>query len=184
MPVELNRSSIIRRRLLLYAIVIVLSIAFVQPSHLATQTELSNFNKPEQLQEQSEVPRLVSTETSAVVAASELQSQANATVTETQNPASAGTCEEAIIAVWPANLQAGARIVAQKESGMRSDAVGAVNYDGSQDYGCFQINNFAHPAFFAGGNWSDPTYNAQYALAIYNGRGNWTAWYAVRGILW
>lgn len=67
---------------------------------------------------------------------------------------------------------------------MRSDAIGAVNSNGSQDFGCFQINNHAHPQFFANGDWRDPTYNAQYALRLYNERGNWTAWYAVRGLLW
>lgn len=67
---------------------------------------------------------------------------------------------------------------------MRPDAVGAVNNDGSRDFGCFQINNRWHPQFFAEGDWRDPYHNARYALKIYNGRGNWSAWYAVRGILW
>lgn len=66
----------------------------------------------------------------------------------------------------------------------KPDAVGAINYNGSRDYGCFQINDKAHPAFFASSDWRDPIANAHYAYKIYKGRGNWTAWYAVQGILW
>lgn len=110
----------------------------------------------------------------------------------TPKPVSAGSCEETIAKIWPAALQSGARIVSTKESSMISDRIGPLkadgtvgyNYDGSRDYGCFQINDKAHPTFFANGDWRDPIYNAQYALKIYNERGNWTAWYAVRGILW
>lgn len=102
----------------------------------------------------------------------------------TPTPVPAVSCEEAIERVWPAELQSGARLVALKESSLIADRIGAVNHDGSQDFGCFQINNYAHPQFFANGDWRDPMYNAQYALQIYQERGNWTAWYAVRGILW
>jgi hypothetical protein len=70
-------------------------------------------------------------------------------------------------------------------------AKGAVNPDaqGSQDFGCFQINNYWHPDYFSGGDWTDPVWAAKYALGIYQGRlardgVGWTAWYAVEGILW
>ena len=106
--------------------------------------------------------------------------------------ASPVTCEQAIRQVWPAHLQDGAIIVSQHEN-RRQDpaAVGAVNPDsvGSRDYGCFQINDYWHPAYFAEGDWKDPVWAAKYALKIYEGRqrtdGNgWTAWYAVQGVLW
>ena len=99
---------------------------------------------------------------------------------------SGGSCRQAIAHTWPAHLQEGAIIVMMKESGDRPNAIGAVNKDahGSQDFGCFQINNYWHKAFFANNDWSDPVANAKYAYSIYQGRGNWTAWYAVQGILW
>ena len=117
--------------------------------------------------------------------------------TEPQNapeapPAQPETCRSAIAKVWPAHLQAGAITVMTHEN-RREDpsAKGAVNADaqGSQDFGCFQINNYWHPAYFTGGDWSDPLWAAQYALTIYEGRqaatGNgWRAWYAVQGVLW
>lgn len=96
------------------------------------------------------------------------------------------TCRQAIAQTWPAHLQEGANIVMLKESGDRPNAIGAVNKDAhrSQDFGCFQINNHWHKAFFANNDWSDPVANSKYAYSIYQGRGNWTAWYAVQGILW
>lgn len=69
----------------------------------------------------------------------------------------------------------------------RSEAIGAVgaeNDDGSRDYGCFQINDKAHPEFFQSSTWQDPIANAQEAYKIYAGRENWSAWYAVKNILW
>ena len=110
----------------------------------------------------------------------------------TPTPVPAGSCEDAIAKIWPAELQDVARLVSLKESSLISDRIGPLkangtvgyNYDGSRDYGCFQINDKAHPQFFANGDWRDPYYNAQYALRLYQERGNWTAWYAVRGILW
>ncbi len=102
------------------------------------------------------------------------------------------TCRSAIAKVWPAHLQAGAITVMTHEN-RREDpsAKGAVNPDaqGSQDFGCFQINNYWHPAYFTDGDWSDPVWAAKYALTIYQGRlvkdgVGWTAWYAVEGILW
>lgn len=58
----------------------------------------------------------------------------------------------------------------------------ARNFDGSYDWGCFQVNDKAH---FGTKGWTvfadikDPVKNAQIALKIYRGRGNWSAWYAV-----
>lgn len=104
----------------------------------------------------------------------------------------AETCRSAIAKVWPAHLQAGAITVMTNENGAEDpSAKGAVNPDaqGSQDFGCFQINNYWHPGYFSGGDWTDPVWAAQYALTIYQGRlardgVGWTAWYAVEGILW
>lgn len=102
------------------------------------------------------------------------------------------TCREAIDAVWPTALRDGAKIVLVHEN--RSEephAVGGVNPDQfqSRDYGCFQINDHWHPAYFNEGDWRDPKWAAEYAYKIYQGRqaseGNgWRAWYAVEGILW
>jgi len=98
-----------------------------------------------------------------------------------------GSCRDAIAQTWPAHLQAGAITVMTHENRSENPAaVGAVNNDGvgSQDFGCFQINNYWHKAFFASNDWRDPVANARYAYTIYQGRGNWSAWYAVKGILW
>lgn len=102
------------------------------------------------------------------------------------------TCRSAIAKVWPAHLQSGAITVMTHENRQEDpSAKGAVNADAhsSQDFGCFQINDYWHPAYFAEGDWSDPVWAAQYALKIYEGRlardgVGWTAWYAVEGILW
>jgi hypothetical protein len=93
------------------------------------------------------------------------------------------SCLEAARATWPPELLNGASMVIQRESGGRTDATGHINADGSQDFGCFQINNKAHPAFFAAHDWSDPYQNARYGYQIYRGRG-WASWYAVKGLLW
>lgn len=111
-----------------------------------------------------------------------------------------GDCYAAVKATWPQHLWAGAITVIEKESGATSNKIGPLlpdgsighNADGSQDFGCFQINNFAHPNFFNTQNWSDPFQNAAYAYRIYLERerlpqyykNGWTAWYAVEGILW
>lgn len=101
------------------------------------------------------------------------------------------TCRSAIRQVWPADLQESAIIVMTHENRQENpEAVGSLNPDGvSQDFGCFQINNLYHVAYFFDGDWRDPVWAAQYALRIYLNRqkfeGNgWRAWYAVRGILW
>lgn len=102
------------------------------------------------------------------------------------------TCREAIDAVWPTALREGAKLVLVHENRSENIAAeGVVNSDefGSKDWGCFQINDHWHPAYFAEGDWRDPVWAAQYAYKIYQGRqaseGNgWRAWYAVQGILW
>jgi hypothetical protein len=93
-------------------------------------------------------------------------------------------CYAAIKRQWPQKLWAGAKLVVDGESGGRSSVIGATNYDGSNDYGCFQINKGYHSAWFATHNWKDADQNAAYGYLLYQERGNWTAWYAVRGILW
>lgn len=173
----------------------VLAIAFVQLPSKA-KPEPTPFNKPSQLQalkpiKKLDEPTVKPKETLPVAEATVSQPTAK-TVAATTPQAPARSCEAAIAAVWPASLQTGARLVSVKESSLNPDQIGPIredgstgyNYDGSRDYGCFQINNKAHPDFFSGGDWRDPYYNAQYALKTYQERGNWTAWYAVRGILW
>ena len=162
----------------------------MQSPHTAQKTESLQINKPKQVQDiktasktVSDTPKAAPTVATPAPAAPAQQSQAKAATATPQAP-SATTCEEAIDQVWPASLQADARLVSLKEASLQADSIGTVNPNGSQDFGCLQINNYAHPDFFANGDWSNPTYNAQYALRIYQGRGNWTAWYAVRGILW
>lgn len=100
------------------------------------------------------------------------------------------TCRSAIAKVWPAHLQAGAVTVMTHENRAELPAaIGEVNFDGSRDFGCFQINDRWHRGYFSGGDWRDPVWAATYALQIYrerharNGNG-WSAWYAVRGVLW
>lgn len=103
------------------------------------------------------------------------------------NTSGGGSCRAAIAQTWPAHLQSGAITVMTHENRAENPAaVGAVNSDGvgSQDFGCFQINNYWHKGFFASNDWRDPVANARYAYSIYQGRGNWSAWYAVKGILW
>lgn len=95
-----------------------------------------------------------------------------------------GDCYEAVRATWPQSLWPGAYTVMEKESGARSNATGTINYDGSQDFGCFQINNFAHKGFFQSHDWADPYQNAAYGYQIYLGRHSFSAWYATKGVLW
>jgi hypothetical protein len=84
--------------------------------------------------------------------------------------------------VFPAELRNIAKLVSSKENGAQTvDRVSAQNYDGTYDYGCFQINTIhegskgwnVHEQVF------DPVINAKIALQIYQSRGNWSAWYAV-----
>ena len=102
-----------------------------------------------------------------------------------QAPVASTDCEAAVKRQWPAHLWSGALIVVREGSSFRHDAVGKLNPDGfSRDYGCFQINDHYHKNFFANNDWKDADANAAYAYTLYKERGNWTAWYAVQGILW
>ena len=66
------------------------------------------------------------------------------------------------------------------ENGLETvDRKSKINSDGSYDYGCFQVNNLAHPGFFKTQNWANATQNAAYAYTIYKNRNNFSAWYAV-----
>lgn len=210
--------------MLLYTIVAVLAITFIQPPSLATKTEPNNTHlktavsaresnkaivaaeantqgKPgSQPDEKSSIQSQSNNQSVAPAEPVKAQQQAPQAQLTSQASAPAGTCEEAIAAVWPADLQSSARLVSTKESSMIRDRIGPLkpngtvgyNNDGSRDYGCFQINDAAHPQFFQNGDWRNPKYNAQYALRIYQEReqrpqtykNGWTAWYAVRGILW
>jgi hypothetical protein len=62
--------------------------------------------------------------------------------------------------------------------------VSAANADPwhSHDHGCLQVNDHWH---FGTKGWTnfddiyDPSFNVQYALKIFKGRGNWGGWYSV-----
>jgi hypothetical protein len=95
-------------------------------------------------------------------------------------PAAQSSCRQAIAQTWPANLHGLAVLTMSKENGREDPArVSVANSDGSQDFGCFQINNSSHPTMLPN-RWSDPVQNAAYAYQhIFASRGNWSAWYAV-----
>lgn len=61
----------------------------------------------------------------------------------------------------------------------RADRKSAKNFDGTYDYGCFQINSIHQKEWEALGSVYDPMVNARVALAIFSRRGNFSAWYAV-----
>ena len=100
------------------------------------------------------------------------------------------TCREAIAHEWPQALQDGAlTVLVHEDRSENPGAIGAPNNDGSRDFGCMQINDHAHPDFFAACDWSNADQNVKFAYGIYEGRkqktGNgWEAWYSVSGILW
>jgi hypothetical protein len=100
--------------------------------------------------------------------------------TSTPQPTQPLSCREAIRRTWPGNLQDLAILTMSRENGAENPVrISAFNSDGSRDFGCFQINNFAHAGFFASSDWSDPLQSATYAYQhIFAGRGNWSAWYA------
>lgn len=79
---------------------------------------------------------------------------------------------------FPQNEIATAVAVALAESGGRIDAIGGPNFDGSFDYGVWQINEKAHPEKFAAaeGQWWS-VFNAQMAFKVWQERGGrWTPW--------
>lgn len=100
------------------------------------------------------------------------------------------SCRQAISQVFPPSLKRQAQVVLENENSSEyARAIGEKNWDGSRDFGCFQINNKAHPDFFKVKDWRDPLSNARYAYQVYQERKaedniGWTAWYAVEGILW
>lgn len=151
---------------------------------ISQQIEMTRLERLEAIKkEQAEQTRLAT-----IKAQEDAQKQAQAVEKPPSIPASSAvSCREAIAQTWPTALQSGAITVLVNENRSEDpNAVGKVNSDGvgSQDFGCFQINNHWHKGFFATSDWRDPVANAAYAYKIYQGRGNWTAWYAVKGILW
>lgn len=192
-----NRRRVIRKRLLLYTIVAALAVVFIQvsPAIRDEPPKEPQHIKKSEVQEpvKTETPKQQPIEDVAVTETPAPQPEVKTVAETTQStPVAPVTCEQGIRQVWPAYLQEGAIIVSQHEN-RRQDpaAIGAINPDshGSRDYGCFQINDYWHPAYFAEGDWKDPVWAAKYALKIYEGRqrteGNgWRAWYAVKGVLW
>lgn len=66
--------------------------------------------------------------------------------------------------------------IALAESGGRIGAIGGPNFDGSRDYGIWQINEKAHPQLFAQyPEWWSIT-NAKMMAAVSNGGTNWKPW--------
>lgn len=78
---------------------------------------------------------------------------------------------------FPDDQIATAVAVALAESSGRIDAVGGPNYNGSYDYGVWQINESAHPEKFQ--QWPDwwSVTNANMAFAVWSAAGRrWTPW--------
>lgn len=151
--------------------------------HLPQATQHVYAQEPKTDSKAVEQPKVEKT----VTAPAQPQTPPKQAETKPEPPQPSGTCRDAIAREWPANLQQGAITVMTHENRSENPlAVGAVNNDGhgSRDYGCFQINDYWHAGFFANNDWRDPYANARYAYQIYKGRGNWTAWYAVAGILY
>lgn len=95
-------------------------------------------------------------------------------------PKMMSACRQAIAQTWPDHLQAAAITTMTSENGKETpDRVGGKNADGSVDYGCFQVNSKAHPAFFKNSNWANAVENATYAYKIFQSRNDFSAWYAV-----
>jgi Lysozyme like domain len=69
--------------------------------------------------------------------------------------------------------------MSQENGRETADRVGTINSDGSQDFGCFMVNDQAHPEFFATQNRANPVANSRYAYSIFLARRDWSAWYAV-----
>lgn len=122
----------------------------------------------------------------ARIAAANAQKQAAAAVSAPRaaSVGTSGNCESyrGIVAQYfPASQVNNALLTMQKESGCRTNAVSPTD-----DHGLMQVNCRYHCSK-VGGNVNalyDPETNIRLASAIYNDRGNWSAWYAVRGILW
>ena len=65
--------------------------------------------------------------------------------------------------------------VARGESGLNYSAVGGPNYNGSYDYGLWQINNKAHPQYSKSCLLS-PSCNAKAMMGVSSGGKNWKPW--------
>lgn len=77
----------------------------------------------------------------------------------------------------PSDQIATAVAIALAESGGRIDARGGPNFDGTYDYGLWQINEGAHPEKFR--HWSSwwSSENSEMMAAVYREAGNkWTPW--------
>lgn len=62
----------------------------------------------------------------------------------------------------------------------RADRVSAKNYNGTYDYGCFQVNSIHEKEWKTiGASIFDPVVNSKMALVLFQRRGNFSAWYAV-----
>lgn len=94
-----------------------------------------------------------------------------------------GNCESyrgLVSKYFPASQVNNALLTMKRESGCRTNAVSRTN-----DHGLMQINYRWHAGKVGHvkNRLYDPETNIRIAAGIYNGRG-WSAWYAVRGILW
>lgn len=97
--------------------------------------------------------------------------------------APSGNCEAyrgLVAKYFPSSQVNNALLTMKRESGCRPNAVSATN-----DHGLMQINYRWHAGKVGGvkSRLYDPETNIRIAAGIYQGRG-WSAWYAVRGILW
>ena len=79
----------------------------------------------------------------------------------------ANACVIAMKKVFPENLWKIGYAIMQAESGARPYAIGGPNYNGTYDYGCWQINNTERAL--------DPLVGAKIALYKYNHSG-WYPW--------
>lgn len=100
------------------------------------------------------------------------------------NVGQSGNCESyrgLVAKYFPADQVNNALLTMQKESSCRPTAVSPTN-----DHGLMQVNCTYHCSKVGGdvNRLYDPETNIRLASAIYTDRGNWSAWYAVRGILW
>lgn len=95
----------------------------------------------------------------------------------------AGNCESyrgLVAAYFPASQVNNALLTMSKESSCNPAAVSPTH-----DHGLMQINEVHLPKVNGSiAALHDPETNVRLAAQIYSDRGNWSAWYAVRGILW
>lgn len=146
-----------------------------------TDSEIELKKQNDQLQKDLQAKAERKAEEARIAAANAEKQKAAVSVS---NVGVSGNCESyrGIVAKYfPANQVNNALITMQKESSCRTDAVSPTD-----DHGLMQVNCRYHCSK-VGGNVNalyDPETNIRLASAIYSDRGNWSAWYAVRGILW